>query len=119
MFGKADRLGHATHPPDEVDPVPSIAAQEPPARRAGGTDDGSYTKLPHYHEIFKYVASAFGNPHCVSKTIDSTFSAKINSFIYVNLNHDNDNRQWKFSETDQGGSKVLPDRHEIDHRNVN
>ena len=33
-------------PPDPPDPVSSTAARDPPTTRAGGQDDGSYTKLP-------------------------------------------------------------------------
>ena len=40
MFGETNGLGHAADPADPPDPVSSTAA------RAGGQDDGSYTKLP-------------------------------------------------------------------------
>ena len=45
MLSEAHGLGHALDPPDPADPVSSAAAQDPHTTRAGGQDDGSYTKL--------------------------------------------------------------------------
>ena len=44
LLSKTNGLGH---PPD---PVSSTAARDPPTTRAGGQDDGSYTKLPQNND---------------------------------------------------------------------
>ena len=49
MRSKTNGLGQSPDEPDEADEpdrVSSAAARDPPTTRAGGQDDGSYTKLP-------------------------------------------------------------------------
>ena len=64
LLVKTDGLGRAMDPPDppdEPDPVSSTAARDTPAIRAGGQDDGRYTKLPQniINRLLIFIASWF------------------------------------------------------------